>query len=201
LVNKNMILKDFSLVLASGSRYRRELLERLGLPFTSWSPDVDETPWAGEGPRATAARLALAKARAGCARFPQAWVIGSDQVAELDGAPVGKPGTRDRAREQLRTMGGRTVAFHTAICLLAPGGTKARERLVTTGVEFRVATDAEIERYLDREPALDCAGSAKSEALGISLMERVAGDDPTALVGLPLIALSALLREAGFQVP
>jgi septum formation protein len=195
-----MILKDFSIILASESRYRQGLLSRLGLPFSTWSPDIDEAAVKGEAPAATAIRLALGKAHAGAARFPGAWIIGSDQVADLEGAPLGKPGNRERAREQLRAVRGKAVAFHTALCLLAPEG-MARERLVTTVVEFRVTSDAEIERYLDREPAFDCAGSAKSEALGISLIARLSGDDPTALVGLPLIALSTMLREAGFQVP
>jgi septum formation protein len=200
-VNKKLILKDFLLILASGSRYRQELLGRLGLPFQAWAPDVDERPAAGEPPRATAIRLARAKAEAGAARFPSAWIIGSDQVAELDGLPIGKPGTRDNARAQLRAMRGRTVHFHTALCLFDAARGKAREEVVTTEVDFRPLADAEIERYLDREPAFDCAGSAKSEGLGIALLSRLAGDDPTALVGLPLVALSALLRAEGFAVP
>lgn len=194
-------MKDNSLILASGSRYRRELLARLGLPFEAWSPDVDESALPGEAPRATAMRLARAKAQAGAARAPQAWVIGSDQVADLGGEPLGKPGARDPAREQLRRMRGRTVHFHTGLCLLHGASGRRFEHLETTEVAFRPLDDAEIERYLDREPAFDCAGSAKSEALGISLLGRLRGDDPTALVGLPLIALSAMLREAGFQVP
>lgn len=194
-------MNDFSIVLASGSRYRRELLERLGLPFRTWSPDVDERALPGEAPRATAIRLARAKAEAGRAAHPSAWIIGSDQVADLDGAPIGKPGHRDAAREQLRQMRGRTVRFHTALAVLDPAGAKAREALVTTEVDFRALSDAEIERYLDREPAFDCAGSAKSEALGIALLSRLSGDDPTALVGLPLIELSRMLRDAGFEVP
>ena len=187
--------------MASGSRYRRELLERLGLPFRTWSPDVDERALPGEVPRATAIRLARVKAEAGRAAHPAAWIIGSDQVADLDGAPICKPGHRDAAREQLRRMRGRTVHFHAALALLDPAGGKAREALVTTDVDFRALSDAEIERYLDREPAFDCAGSAKSEALGISLLSRLSGNDPTALVGLPLIELSRMLRDAGFEVP
>lgn len=200
-VNNNLILKDFSLILASGSRYRGELLARLGLPFTPWTPKIDERPLPREKPADTALRLARAKANAAAARFPKAWVIGSDQVAELDGRALGKPGTRARARKQLQAMRGRCVQFHTGVCLLGPRARKAQEGLVTTGVLFRSYSADEVERYLEREPAFDCAGSAKSEALGISLIERVSGDDPTALVGLPLIALSALLREAGFEVP
>jgi septum formation protein len=188
------------LILASSSPYRRELLARLGLPFDAWSPDVDEQPLAGEAPAATAVRLARLKAEAGIARWPQAWIIGSDQVADHAGEPVGKPGTLDRARAQLKAMRGQVVHFHTAVCLLGAGRHPA-ERLVSTEVQFRAFDDDEVERYLRAEAALDCAGSAKSEGLGIALLERLAGDDPTALVGLPLIALAAMLREAGFQVP
>ncbi|MCM2328164.1 MAG: Maf family nucleotide pyrophosphatase [Lysobacter sp.] len=192
-------MKDFSIILASGSRYRAELLGRLGLPFESWAPAVDESPLAGEACVETARRLARLKAQAARGRFPGAWVIGSDQVAELDGRPVGKPGTRDNARAQLRAMRGRRVVFHTGLCLLANG--RAHESMVPTEVAFRDYTDAEIERYLDREPAFDCAGSAKSEALGISLLASLRGDDPTALVGLPLIALAGMLRAEGAPVP
>lgn len=192
-------MKDIFLVLASGSRYRAELLARLGLPFETWSPDLDESPRTGESCAATACRLARAKAQAALERFPQAWIIGSDQVADLDGRALGKPGHRDAARAQLRAMSGRTVTFQTALCLLAGG--EAREALVPTQVVFRHLADDEIERYLEREPAYDCAGSAKSEGLGIALLERLTGDDPTALVGLPLVALSAMLREAGARVP
>jgi len=188
------------LVLASGSRYRRELLERLRLPFTAWAPEVDESVAAGERPAATAVRLAREKALAGARRWPQAWIIGSDQVADVDGHAVSKPETLDNARRQLRELSGRTVVFHTALALAAPGG-RLEERLVDTEVAFRRLSDAEIERYLAREPALDCAGSAKSEGLGIALLDRLGGDDPTALVGLPLIALSRLLRDAGFALP
>lgn len=192
-------MKDFSLVLASGSRYRAELLGRLGIAFDTAAPDVDESPLAGESGPETARRLARAKAQAILARFPGAWVIGSDQVAELDGKPIGKPGDRDNARRQLQMMRGRTVVFHTALCLLANG--RVHERLVPTDVSFRDLADEEIERYLEREPAWDCAGSAKSEALGIALLERLHGDDPTALVGLPLIALAQMLRSEGAAVP
>ena len=188
------------LILASGSPYRRDLLARLQLPFESWSPEVDERALAGESPAATAARLARLKAQAGSARWPAAWVIGSDQVADHDGTPIGKPGTVERARDQLRWMRGKTVTFHTALCLLHAGRAPL-ERVVATEVQFRAFGDDEVERYLQAEPALDCAGSAKSEGLGISLIARLGGDDPTALVGLPLIALAAMLREAGFKVP
>lgn len=189
-----------ALVLASGSPYRRELLERLRLPFTPWAPDVDESILPGERPAATAARLARLKAQAGLRRWPQAWIIGSDQVADVDGRAMSKPETLDNAQRQLRELAGRTVVFHTALALAAPGG-RLHERVVDTEVAFRRLSDAEIERYLAREPALDCAGSAKSEGLGIALLERLAGDDPTALVGLPLIALSELLRAEGFELP
>lgn len=188
-------------MLASGSRYRRELLERLGLPFETWSPDVDEAPLAAEPPRETAVRLARAKAQAGSRRHPSAWIIGSDQVADLDGRPIGKPGGLDAARRQLRDVSGHTVLFHTALCFWNARLERRHERLVTTDVAFRRLTDAEIDRYLAREPAFDCAGSAKSEGLGIALLSRLGGEDPTALVGLPLIALSAMLRAEGFDVP
>ncbi|QJR15214.1 Maf family protein [Usitatibacter palustris] len=194
-------MKDFLLVLASGSRYRRELLERLGLPFQTWSPDIDESAHPGEAPIDTARRLSRAKAEAGAARFANAWVIGSDQVADLGGQAIGKPGTHDKAREQLRSMRGKTVLFHTGLCVANAARVRVVESLVTTEVAFRQLSDTEIERYLDREPAFDCAGAAKSEALGISLLERLSGDDPTALVGLPLIALCGMLRAEGLEIP
>lgn len=194
-------MSTYSIVLASGSPYRRELLARLGLRFEWWSPDIDESALAGEAPAATAARLAREKARAAQSRWPAAWVIGSDQVADVDGAAVSKPGTVENARRQLRELSGRTVLFHTALCVAHAARARRHERLVTTEVAFRRLADAEIDRYLAREPALDCAGSAKSEGLGISLLARLGGDDPTALVGLPLIALAQILREEGFPVP
>lgn len=171
----------------------------MGLPFETWVPSLDESPNPGESCAATALRLARLKARAAQVRHPDAWVIGSDQVAELDGQPIGKPGNRDNARRQLQAMRGRTVVFHTGLCLIA--GDRLAEALVPTEVTFRPLQDDEIERYLDREPAFDCAGSAKSEALGITLLARLHGDDPTALVGLPLIALAGMLRNAGAAVP
>jgi septum formation protein len=171
------------------------------LPFESWSPDIDEAPLHAEPPRETAIRLARAKSEAAARKFPSAWIIGSDQVADLDGRPIGKPGTFDRARAQLRDVSGHSVLFHTALCVWNARLERRHERLVTTDVAFRRLTDAEIERYLEREHALDCAGSAKSEGLGISLLSRLGGEDPTALVGLPLIALSAILRAEGFDVP
>ena len=188
------------MILASSSPYRRALLERLGLAFEAWSPQVDESQRESEAPRDTAARLARAKALAGASRFPDAWIVGSDQVAEQAGTAIGKPGTIEAARAQLRAMSGRVVIFHTAICVARPGGGR-REVLVPTEVAFRDLRDAEIDRYLEREPALDCAGSAKSEGLGIALLDRLRGDDPTALVGLPLIALAAILRDEGFELP
>jgi septum formation protein len=194
-------LKPSSIVLASGSQYRRDLLKRLGLEFKSWAPDIDESALPAEPPRQTAVRLARAKAEAGGKRFPSAWIIGSDQVADLDGQPLGKPGNLENARQQLRQLSGHSVLFHTALCFWNARHERRHERLVTTDVAFRRLTDLEIDRYLEREPAFDCAGSAKSEALGISLLSRLGGDDPTALVGLPLIALSSMLRAEGFDVP
>ena len=188
-------------MLASGSPYRRELLNRLGLDFEAWAPDVDESPLVAEPPRETAVRLARLKAEAAARRYPEAWIIGSDQVADLDGRPINKPGTLEGARAQLRQLSGHTVLFHTAACLWNKRLGRRHERLVTTDTAFRRLTDAEIDRYIAREPAFDCAGSAKSEGLGISLLARLSGEDPTALVGLPLIALSAMLRAEGFDVP
>ena len=199
--HKVLFLADSPLILASGSRYRRELLKRLGLPFRSVSPDVDEAPLPGEPPRETAVRLARAKAEAVGQRHARAWIIGSDQVADLDGRPMGKPGTVENARAQLRTASGHAVLFHTAVCVWNARLERRHERLVTTEVAFRRLTDAEIDRYLAREDALDCAGSAKAEGLGISLLARLGGEDPTALIGLPLIAVSAILRAEGFDVP
>ena len=187
------------IILASGSRYRAELLARLQLPFETWSPNIDETALSGEACVDTARRLARLKAQAAQRQFPSAIVIGSDQVADLDGTPINKPGTLEGARDQLRELSGRTAHFHTALCLIGTGA--PREVVVPTNVRFRALTDAEIDRYLAKEPAIDCAGSAKSEGLGIALLESMTGDDPTALVGLPLIALAAMLRAEGWRVP
>lgn len=187
------------LLLASTSRYRRELLERLRLPFHIARPDVDETPHPGETIPALAARLARAKAGAIAQQQPEAWVIGSDQAAELDGQPLGKPGQRDAAIAQLTAMSGREVHFHTAVCLLREG--QVLEALDTTTVRFRTLTAGEIERYVDAEQPFDCAGSFKAEGLGIALFEAIESTDPSALVGLPLIALARMLREAGFELP
>ncbi len=194
-------MTNYSIILASGSPYRRTLLGRLGLAFTSWAPDIDEHALPGEKPQATASRLARAKADAARPRFPQALIIGSDQVADLDGEAIGKPGSREAARAQLRRLSGRRVLFHTALCLLHAGSARIHERVVTTPVVYRALGDADIDRYLERENALDCAGSARIEGLGVALVARVGGDDPTALVGLPLIALGEMLRAEGIAVP
>ncbi|WP_077036788.1 Maf family nucleotide pyrophosphatase [Pelomonas sp. KK5] len=188
-----------NLVLGSTSRYRRELLERLRLSFTVASPEVDETPQPGETPAALAVRLALAKAQAVAARFPDAVVIGSDQVADLDGTPIGKPGTHERAVDQLRAMSGRTVVFQTAVAVVRASTGFVQQQLAPVRVRFRRLDDAEIESYLHAEQPYDCAGSAKSETLGIALLEAIESDDPTALVGLPLIRTSAMLRAAGID--
>jgi septum formation protein len=187
------------LILASTSRYRRELLSRLRLPFEVESPDVDETAGEGEEPHALARRLALAKAQAVAARSPDAIVIGSDQVADLDGRCIGKPGTHDRATGQLRMMSGRTVVFHTAVAVLSRTPAFEGSAVVPVTVRFRSLTDREIERYLRAEEPYDCAGSAKCETLGIALLEAIESDDPTALIGLPLIKTCDLLRRAGID--
>lgn len=189
------------LILASTSAYRRELLERLRLPFQTEAPGVDETPLPGETPEALARRLSLEKARAVAARHPQALVIGSDQTATLDGvSAVGKPGTHERAVAQLRAASGRELVFHSGLCLWRPGADPLLA-CIPTRVRFRALDDEEIERYLRAETPYDCAGSAKSEGLGVSLMLSQTGDDPTALIGLPLICLSTMLREAGVRLP
>ncbi len=190
-----------SLVLASTSTYRRALLERLGLPFGVARPEVDETPRPGESPQALAERLALAKAEAVLAdASDETWVIGSDQVAELDGRPLGKPGNHAGAVVQLQSMSGREVRFLTALCLAGHGGRRL-QALDITSVRFRTLNKDEIERYVARERPLDCAGSFKVEGLGIALFDEINNRDPTALIGLPLIATARLLREAGFAVP
>jgi septum formation protein len=191
------------LILASGSAYRRELLGRLRLPFEAIAPDIDETPRPGEAPEATALRLAREKAAAVARTHPGALVIGSDQVATLDGAQIGKPGDHARALAQLRTMRGRRVVFHTALCLwdgrLEPDAAAQAAQLenVQVFVTFRDLPDAELDAYLRIEQPYDCAGSAKNEGLGIALLERIDASDPTALTGLPLIALTGMLRRAG----
>jgi septum formation protein len=188
-----------TLILASTSRYRRELLERLRLPFTARSPEVDETPRPGEAPAALAERLALAKARALAAVEPDAVVIGADQVADVDGTAVGKPGDHARATAQLRAMSGRTIVFQTAVAVVRAATGFAEVRRAPVRVRFRALDDAEIEFYLRTEAPYDCAGSAKCETLGIALLEAIESDDPTALIGLPLIATAALLRAAGLD--
>ncbi|WP_036594641.1 Maf family protein [Ottowia thiooxydans] len=189
------------LILGSTSRYRRELLERLGQDFKVAAPNVDETPHPGEAPRALAERLALAKAREVALRHPHAIVIGSDQVADLHGEPLGKPGTHERAVEQLRRMSGQTVIFQTALAVVCMDTGFERSDLAAVEVQFRTLDGAEIERYLRAEEPYDCAGSAKSEGLGIALLEAIVSDDPTALVGLPLIRTARLLRAAGRTLP
>ena len=190
-----------ALVLGSTSRYRRELLQRLHLPFTVTAPDVDETPLPGEAPRDLALRLALAKARAVAALHPGAVVIGSDQVADLAGLPLGKPGTHERAVAQLRRMSGHTVVFQTALAVVCQATGFEQVDLAPVEVRFRPLSDDEIERYLHAEQPYDCAGSAKSEGLGISLLDAIVSDDPTALVGLPLIRTCRMLRAAGLTLP
>nr|MBP8053713.1 septum formation inhibitor Maf [Burkholderiaceae bacterium] len=188
------------LILGSTSAYRRELLERLRVPFTVESPHVDETPLAGEAPSALARRLALAKAQAVAQRFPDCVVIGSDQVADLDGLALGKPGTHDRAVAQLRQMSGHTIIFQTAVAVVCQQSGFCQEQLAPVKVTFRTLDDAEIESYLHAEQPYDCAGSAKSEGLGITLLSSIDNDDPTALVGLPLIRTSQMLRAAGIDL-
>ena len=188
-----------TLILGSTSRYRRELLSRLRLPFTVVAPQVDETPRPGEAPAALALRLALEKAREVAARHPEAIVIGSDQVADLDGEAIGKPGTHERAVEQLRCMRGRRLVFQTGVAVLRPATGFEQALLAPVRDSVRRLSDAEIERYLELEQPYDCAGSAKSETLGIALLDAIDSDDPTALVGLPLIRTCELLRQAGLD--
>jgi septum formation protein len=189
------------LILASSSAYRRELLARLGLPFEAIAPDIDETPLAGEPPQATALRLARTKAEAVAAAHPGALVIGSDQVATLDDLQIGKPGDHARALAQLQLMRGREVVFHTALCLwdgrVADPDSAAQIENVQVRVRFRDLPDAELDAYLRIEQPYDCAGSAKNEGLGIALLDSIVSTDPTALTGLPLIALTGMLRQAG----
>jgi septum formation protein len=189
-----------TLILGSTSRYRKELLSRLGIPFQTESPQVDETPLPGEKPADLAIRLALAKAREVAQRHPGSVVIGSDQVADLHGEPLGKPGTHERAVAQLRRMRGETVVFQTALAVVCADAGFERCELAVVRVQFRQLSDEEIEYYLRAEQPYDCAGSAKSEGLGIALLDRIDNDDPTALVGLPLIRTCRLLRAAGVKV-
>jgi septum formation protein len=189
------------LVLASTSPFRRELLARLQIPFETVAPQTDESALPGEPPSATARRLAEAKARAVVQRYPDALIIGSDQVAAHGSERFGKPGRRENAIAQLRLMRGKEVVFHTGLCLLNAVTGRAQVCCVDTHVGFRDLGDAEIESYLDKEDALNCAGSAKSEGLGISLLSYLRGDDPNALIGLPLIALCDMLRAEGLRLP
>ena len=191
--------KNPALILASTSAYRKELLERLRIPFEVVSPQVDETPLTGESTLELAMRLAKAKAAAVSKEHPNAWVIGSDQVADLCGAAIGKPGNFERALAQLQLMRGQIVTFHTALCLMK--GETQTTLNIPTAVTFRKLADDVLESYLLAEEPYDCAGSAKSEGLGITLLESIQSDDPTALIGLPLIALTGLLRDAGFVIP
>ncbi len=189
-----------SLVLASTSPYRRDLLTRLKTPFSVAAPDVDETPLQAEAPQDTALRLAVLKARAVAPRHPDALIIGSDQVAVLDGVQLGKPLAYENAFKQLQFVRGKKVIFHTALCLLNSRTGNVQTRLVPYGVQFRNFTDAQIERYLALEQPYNCAGSAKTEGLGVALIQRMEGDDPTALVGLPLMALTDMLQNEDFDL-
>jgi len=188
------------LILGSTSPYRRQLLERLRLPFDVVAPAVDETPLPHETPQQLASRLAMSKARAVAAEFPACVVIGSDQVADLDGQPLGKPGNHARATAQLQSMRGRTVIFQTAVAVVCQDSHFAQLDLAQVKVKFRDLTDLEIEAYLQAETPYDCTGSAKSEGLGIALLESIDNDDPSALVGLPLIRTCRMIRAAGVKV-
>ena len=190
-----------TLVLASSSPYRRELLTRLRMPFEVLSPDVDETPLANEMPQETALRLAQLKARAVADKFPDALIIGSDQVALLGKQQIGKPHTFENAKKQLQAASGRSMVFHTALCLYNSKSGNMQSRVVPITIQFRTLSDAVIERYLIAEQPYNCAGSAKSEGLGIALIARFEGEDPNALVGLPLIALVDMLHQEGVAVP
>jgi septum formation protein len=183
------------LILASSSVYRRGLLERLRLPFTSVAPVIDEVPHAGEPPVATALRLALEKAQAVAVQQPHALIIGSDQVAELEGMALGKPGNHENAVRQLRAMSAKRVVFHTALCLLDASSGRQQLEMVPSTVQFRELKAAQIERYLRREQPYDCAGSAKIESLGVALVQNIDSDDPTAIIGLPLMTLITMLQH------
>ena len=192
--------KPRQLILGSTSPYRRELMQRLRLPFDVVAPDVDETPFPSEAPQALACRLALAKAQAVARLHPQAVVIGSDQVADLHGEPLGKPGNHARATVQLQRMSGKTVIFQTAVAVVCLSEHFEQQSLAAVRVKFRNLSSLEIEAYLRAETPYDCAGSAKSEGLGIALLESIESDDPTALVGLPLIRTCQMIRAAGIQL-
>lgn len=188
------------LILGSTSRYRKELLSRLRIPFEVAAPDVDETPLKDEAPANLALRLALAKAKAVAQKYPQAVVIGSDQVADLEGTPLGKPGNHANAVLQLQRMRGKTVIFQTALSVICLATGFEKTDLAAVKVKFRHLTDEEIEAYLRAEEPYDCAGSAKSEGLGIALLDAIENDDPTALVGLPLIRTCQMLSAAGVKL-
>lgn len=187
--------------LASSSKYRRELLERLRVSFNCISPEIDETERLSESPLQTCIRLAREKALAIANAHPANIVIGSDQVADVQGKAVSKPGTHENARKQLTEMSGQSIVFHTAVCVVCLDASIQIEYCIPTTVEFRILTDVEIERYLNAEKPYDCAGSAKSEGLGIALLKRIQSEDPTALIGLPLIKLADALRKAGVALP
>ncbi|MDH5691734.1 MAG: Maf family nucleotide pyrophosphatase [Gammaproteobacteria bacterium] len=188
------------LVLASTSKYRKGLLDRLGIPFDMVSPGVDETPQADETPTDLALRLARQKALAVAEDHPESVIIGSDQVASFDGKSLSKPLTRDKALAQLKMLSGKSVEFHSALCVYTASAGKAQVELETTIVHFKTLTEQEILSYIEKEPSFDCVGAFKSESLGICLCERIENNDPTALVGLPLIRLSRMLKQAGIDI-
>lgn len=200
MFGRHLDLSPRRLILASASVYRRDLLKRLRLPFDVVAPNVDETPLPGELAERTALRLAEVKARAVAQLRQDALIIGSDQVAVLDGEKLDKPGSHAKAVRQLNAMRGKNVVFHTALCLYDCASNRVQVANVPTTVVFRDISDAQIERYLASERPYDCAGSAKIEGLGIALVERVVSDDPTALIGLPLIQLISMLRNEGVEV-
>jgi septum formation protein len=196
----NVMAQSRQLILASSSRYRRELLERLGLRFKAISPQCDETPLPGEAAAETASRLSALKARSLQKRFPDALIIGADQVASSAGEPLGKPGDYATAARQLRSLSGKAADFHTAVALLDARKDQIQSRVVPCRVLFRKLNEKKIEAYLRREQPYDCAASAKAEGLGIALIERIKTEDPTSLIGLPLIALTEMLEHAGLPV-
>lgn len=189
-----------TLILASSSRYRREVLEKLHLPFTCVSPDVDETPFASESPEHTSLRLAESKARKVAESYPKALIIGCDQVATVDGLQIGKPGNHENAVRQLAMLSGKEVVFHSAISLYDSASQQMQSTIVPYYVKFKALTPLQIETYLQLEQPYDCAGSAKSEGMGIALLDYMRGDDPNALIGLPVIALVNMLQQAGIDV-
>jgi septum formation protein len=195
-------MKDqLPLILASSSPYRKELLSRLCIPFTCIAPDIDETPFSDESTDALIERLSIEKAQVIAKQHPNAWVIGSDQVADFNGQAIGKPGTHEKALVQLQMMRGKTVVFKTGLCLMNHQSQRSIYICIPTKVTFHDLEDALLENYLHTEKPYDCAGSAKSEGLGICLLSKIKSDDPTALIGLPLISLSGLLRTVGYAIP